>query len=71
MNHTAITLRTKQGFIQRKSSESDCLSTFNLLTNDLLFDEVERLLPPHTVDVPLSVLLRHAVNTFPLIRNCR
>ncbi len=47
MNHTAIALREKQGFIQRKRSESDCLSTFNLLTNDLLFDEVERLLPPH------------------------
>jgi hypothetical protein len=47
MNHAAIALRTKQGFIQRKSTESDCLNTFNLLTNDLLFDEVERLLPHH------------------------
>jgi hypothetical protein len=47
MNHTAIALRTKQGFIQRKSTQSDCLNTFNLLTNDLLFEEVERLLPPY------------------------
>lgn len=47
MNHTAISLRAKQGSLQRKLNESDCLGTFNLLTNDLLFDEVERLLPSH------------------------
>lgn len=47
MHHTSIAIRAQQRFIQAQRHESDCLSTFNLLTSDALFDEVERLLPAH------------------------
>ena len=73
MNHTAITLRAKQGFIQRKSTESDCLSTFNLLTNDLLFDEVERLLPPHRERLfpPTETLAMFVTQAMSADRSCQ
>ncbi|MDJ0806681.1 MAG: IS4 family transposase [Gammaproteobacteria bacterium] len=47
MHHTVSSIRTQQKLIQAQRINSDCLSTFNLLTSDLLFDEVERLLPKH------------------------
>jgi hypothetical protein len=73
MNPTAIALRTKQGFIQRKSTQSDCLYTFNLLTNDLLFDEVERLLPPHRERLfpPTETLAMFVTQAMSAYRSCQ
>ena len=47
MCHTANFAHTKQRFIASQKSKNDCLSIFNLLTSDLLFDELESLLPKH------------------------
>jgi hypothetical protein len=47
MHHTSSSFRTQQRFIHAQQFNSDCLSTFNLLTSDLLFEEIERLLPEH------------------------
>jgi len=47
MNHTASSVRIQQRFIQSQRIESSCQSTFNLLTSDILFDEVEKRLPEH------------------------
>lgn len=47
MHHTASLVRNQQRFIQSLQKEGNCQSTFNLLTSDLMFDEVERLLPAH------------------------
>ncbi len=47
MHHTPRAIRTQQRFIHSQRAEGNCLSTFNLLTSDLLFDEVERHLPQH------------------------
>lgn len=47
MHHTANSVRTQQRFIQSQRMKSSCLSTFNLLTSDVLFDELEKLLPKH------------------------
>ena len=73
MNHTALTLCSKQGFIQRKSNESDCLSTFNLLTNDLLFEEVVRLLPPHRERLfpPTEMLAMFVTQAMSADRSCQ
>jgi hypothetical protein len=73
MNHTAKTLQAKQGFIQRKRRESDCLSTFNLLTNDLLFDEVERLLPAHRERLfpPTETLAMFVTQALSADRSCQ
>ena len=45
--HTAKAIRAQQRFIRSQRAEYDCLSAFNLLTSDLLFDEVEKYLPDH------------------------
>jgi hypothetical protein len=73
MNHTAIALRAKQGFIQRKRNESDCLSTFNLVTNDLIFDEVERLLPLHRERLfpPTETLAMFVTQALSADRSCQ
>jgi hypothetical protein len=46
-NHTANTVSPQQRFIRSQMTSTDCLSTFNLLTSDLLFDELEQHLPEH------------------------
>jgi hypothetical protein len=68
-----IALREKQGLIQRKRSESDCLSTFNILTNDLLFDEVERLLAPHRERLfpPTETLAMFVTQAMSADRSCQ
>jgi hypothetical protein len=73
MNHTAKTLHAKQGLIQRKRYESDCLSTFNLLTNDLLFDEIERLLPAHRERLfpPIETLAMFVTQALSADRSCQ
>jgi len=47
MHHTASSARTQQQFIQSQRAASSCQSTFNLLTSDILFDELEKRLPEH------------------------
>lgn len=46
-HHTSKGIRTQQQVIRSTRTASDCLSTFNLLTSDILFDEVEKRLPEH------------------------
>lgn len=47
MPHSTTAGRAQQRFIQTQRAQSNCLSTFNLLTSDVLFEQVENLLPPH------------------------
>lgn len=47
MHDTTKELRTQHQFIQTQRAESTCLSTFNLLTSEVLFEQVEENLPPH------------------------
>jgi len=55
MHHTVSSVHIQQQFIQSQRAEfiqsqravSNCQSTFNLLTSDCLFDEVEKRLPEH------------------------
>lgn len=47
MHHTFSLARAQQRFIHSQRIESDCQSTFNLLTSDLLLEEVEKRLPEH------------------------
>ena len=46
-HHTSKGIRTQLQVIRSTRTASDCLSTFNLLTSDILFDEVEKRLPEH------------------------
>ena len=46
-HHNAKIIHAQQRFIKSQRAESDCLSAFNLLTSDLLFDELEKRLPEH------------------------
>jgi hypothetical protein len=46
-HHNANIRQTQQRFLSAKRAQSDCLSSFNLLTSELLFDEVEKRLPEH------------------------
>ena len=46
-HHTANAIRNQHRIIRAHQQESDCLSIFNLLTSDILFDEVEKTLPEH------------------------
>jgi hypothetical protein len=46
-NHTANSTRTQQRFIRDQKAATDCLSAFNLITGELLFDELEQRLPEH------------------------
>jgi hypothetical protein len=45
--HNANIRQAQQRFIRSQRTETDCLTAFNLLTDDLLFDELEKLLPEH------------------------
>jgi hypothetical protein len=46
-HHSANAIRTQQRFIRTQKTETDCLSAFNLITSDILFDELEMRLPEH------------------------
>ena len=41
MHHTADAIRAQRRFFHNQRRHSDCLGIFNLLTSDLLFDELE------------------------------
>ena len=47
MHHTADAIRAQRRFFHNQRRHSDCLGIFNLLTSDLLFDELESRLPQH------------------------
>ena len=47
MHHTADAIRAQRRFFHTQRRYSDCLGIFNLLTSDLLFDELESRLPQH------------------------
>ena len=47
MHLTSNGIRTQTRIIQEQRISHNCLSVFNLLTSDTLFDEVERRLPEH------------------------
>ena len=41
MHHTRGVMHTQQRFVVTARAASDCQSTFNLLTGEVLFDEIE------------------------------
>ena len=47
MHHTRGVVHTQQRFVVSARAASDCQSTFNLLTSEVLFDEIEKRLPAH------------------------
>jgi hypothetical protein len=47
MHHTSSAIHTQRSFISTHRITTDCQSTFNLLTSEILFDEVEKWLPEH------------------------
>jgi hypothetical protein len=73
MYHTANSVFTQQRFIQSQRDESDCQSTFNLLTSDLLFDEVEKLLPEHRERLfpPTETLAMFVAQALSADRSCQ
>jgi len=73
MHHTSSAIRAQQRFIQAQRDESHCLSTFNLLTSDILFDEVERLLPPHRERLfpPTETLAMFVTQALSADRSCQ
>lgn len=73
MHHTASSVRAQQGFIQSQRIESDCLSIFNLLTSDILFDETEKLLPEHRERLfpPTETLAMFVTQALSADRSCQ
>ena len=73
MHHTSIATRAQQRFIQTQRHETDCLSTFNLLTSDVLFEELERLLPPHRERLfpPTETLAMFVTQALSADRSCQ
>lgn len=64
---------TKQRFSHARRPASDCLSTFNLLTSDGLFDEIERLLPAHRERLfpPTETLAMFVTQALSADRSCQ
>lgn len=73
MHHTLSLARTQQRFIRSQRIESDCQSTFNLLTCDLLFDEVEKRLPEHRERLfpPTETLAMFVAQALSADRSCQ
>ena len=71
--HTSNTLRTQQRFIRTQKSATNCLSTFNLLTSDLLFEELEKQLPEHRERLfpPTETLAMFIAQTMSPDRSCQ
>lgn len=72
-HHTLNAIHTQQRFIQSHRAESDCLSAFNLLTSDLLFDEVEKRLPEHRERLfpPTETLAMFVAQTMSADHSCQ
>ena len=73
MHHTASSVRIQQRFIQSQRIESNCQSTFNLLTSDNLFDEVEKRLPEHRERLfpPTETLAMFVAQALSADRSCQ
>ena len=73
MHHTSIATRAQQRFIQTQRHETDCLSTFNLLTSNALFEELERRLPPHRERLfpPTETLAMFVTQALSADRSCQ
>ncbi len=73
MHHTFSLARTQQRFIQSQRIDSDCQSTFNLLTSDLLLEEVEKRLPEHRERLfpPTETLAMFVTQTLSADRSCQ
>ena len=72
-HHTSNSIRTQQRFIHSTQSESDCLSIFNLLTSNILFEEVEAQLPEHRERLfsPTETLAMFITQTMSSDRSCQ
>ncbi len=73
MHHTVSSVRAQQRFIQSQRNESDCQSTFNLLTSDILFEEVEKRLPEHRERLfpPTETLAMFVAQALSADRSCQ
>ncbi len=73
MHHTVSSVRAQQRFIQSQRIESDCQSTFNLLTSGILFDEVEKRLPEHRERLfpPTETLAMFVAQALSADRSCQ
>ncbi|MEL0586839.1 MAG: hypothetical protein AAES65_18410 [Candidatus Thiodiazotropha sp. (ex. Lucinoma kazani)] len=73
MHHTPNAISTQQRLIHSLRAESDCLSTFNMLTSDILFDEVERHLPAHRERLfpPTETLATFIAQAMNIDRSCQ
>ena len=73
MNYTCNSVRTQQQFVQAQRPKFNCLNTFNLLTSDLLFDEVERLMPEHRERLfpPTETLAMFVTQALSADRSCQ
>ena len=72
-HHTAKTVRTQQRLIRSQMKSTDCLNTFNLLTSDLMFDELERRLPEHRERLfpPTETLAMFVAQAMSADRSCQ
>jgi len=73
MHHTSSSVRTQQRFIQSQRIESNCQSTFNLLTSEILFDELEKRLPEHRERLfpPTETLAMFVTQALSVDRSCQ
>ena len=73
MHHTSIANHAQQRFIQTQRHDTDCLSAFNLLTSDILLDEVERRLPEHRERLfpPTETLAMFVTQALSADRSCQ
>jgi len=73
MHHTVGSARIQQRFIQSQRIESDCQSTFNLLTSDILLDEVKKRLPEHRERLfpPTETLAMFVAQALSADRSCQ
>lgn len=73
MNHTANSAQAQQRFIRSQQAEHNCQSIFNLLTSDVLFNEVEARLPEHRerLSPPTETLAMFVAQTLSADRSCQ
>ncbi len=73
MHHTVRSAGIQQRFIQSQRIESHCQSTFNLLTSDILLDEVEKRLPEHRERLfpPTETLAMFVAQALSADRSCQ
>ncbi len=72
-HHTSNSIHTQQRFIRSRQAKSDCLGIFNLLTSDILFDEVEKRLPEHRERLfpPTETLAMFVTQAMSADRSCQ